>query len=513
MSQKKYFSYIRVSTQRQGQHGTSLGEQQAAIERFAGSWNLQIIKRFEERETAAKQGRPVFLDMLKQLKAGKANGVIIHKIDRSARNLKDWADLGSLIDSGLEVHFAAESLDLNSRGGRLSADIQAVVASDYIRNLREETKKGLYGRLKQGLYPFRAPIGYLDKGKGQPKEIDPVSGPMVRRAFELYATGEWSLIPLTDELNRCNLRGRTGKKLTLNGIATLLHNPFYKGLIRIEKTGETFAGLHQPIVSREVFEQVQNIFAGKNARKSNRHFAVYRRLIGCGKCSRIMTAEIQKGITYYRCRTRRCTPGCLRETEVTEEMLTLATKIKFLDEEYSELRRTTMILMRKSKDATRSESDRLKLEIKKITDSLSKIADAYMEDIFDEETYLRKKNELVESEYHLRQRLVKVELDDREAGSEFDSLCELTNSAYLSFESGTDAQRRDLTRILCANLSWNGEKVLIKPKDPFRMIAERPSFLVGSPSRVQRRTITQLAKQLVQYFVENPGRLRAESLG
>lgn len=67
MSQKKYFSYVRVSTQRQGQHGTSLVEQQASIERFSQSWNLPIIERFEERETAAKQGRPVFLSMLKQL--------------------------------------------------------------------------------------------------------------------------------------------------------------------------------------------------------------------------------------------------------------------------------------------------------------------------------------------------------------------------------------------------------------------------------------------------------------
>ncbi len=96
--------------------------------------------------------------MLRELRKGTARGVVIHKIDRSARNLKDWADLGELIDRGIEVHFANESLDLHSRGGRLSADIQAVVASDYIRNLREETKKGIYGRLKQGFYPLRAPI-------------------------------------------------------------------------------------------------------------------------------------------------------------------------------------------------------------------------------------------------------------------------------------------------------------------------------------------------------------------
>lgn len=75
-----------------------------------------------------------------------------HKIDRGARNLKDWANLGDLIDGGVEVHFAHESLDMNSRGGRLSADIQAVVAADFIRNLRQETRKGFYGRLKQGIY-------------------------------------------------------------------------------------------------------------------------------------------------------------------------------------------------------------------------------------------------------------------------------------------------------------------------------------------------------------------------
>ena len=82
-----------------------------------------------------------------------------------------------MIDAGIEVHFANETLDLHTRGGRLSADIQAVVASDYIRNLREETKKGFYGRLKQGFYPIRAPIGYLDHGKAKQKTLDPERAP------------------------------------------------------------------------------------------------------------------------------------------------------------------------------------------------------------------------------------------------------------------------------------------------------------------------------------------------
>src|SRR5262245_59273972 len=124
---KNYFGYIRVSTAKQGEHGVSLQEQRDAIRRYAERNRLEVASWFEERQTAAKGGRPVFTKMLRLLKQGKAGGLIIHKIDRSARNLRDWADLGQLIDEGIEIHFANESLDLHSRGGRLSADIQAVV--------------------------------------------------------------------------------------------------------------------------------------------------------------------------------------------------------------------------------------------------------------------------------------------------------------------------------------------------------------------------------------------------
>src|SRR5437667_5746472 len=180
----KFLGYTRVSTAKQGERGVSLQEQHEAIARYAERHGLQIAHWFEERETAAKRGRAVFNHVLKLLREEKADGVIIHKIDRSARNLKDWADLGELIDQGIEVHFVNESLDLASRGGRLSADIQAVVAADYIRNLREESKKGFYGRIKQGLFPLPAPIGYVDMGQGKPKEPDPVKSPLVRRAFQ-----------------------------------------------------------------------------------------------------------------------------------------------------------------------------------------------------------------------------------------------------------------------------------------------------------------------------------------
>src|ERR1700751_4170741 len=90
---KKFFGYIRVSTVRQGERGVSLQEQRDTIERYAARNGLEITRWFEERETAAKRGRPIFAAMLKLLRSRRADGVVIHKIDRSARNLRDWADL------------------------------------------------------------------------------------------------------------------------------------------------------------------------------------------------------------------------------------------------------------------------------------------------------------------------------------------------------------------------------------------------------------------------------------
>src|ERR1700728_382996 len=204
-----YFAYIRVSTVKQGEHGASLPEQRDAIITFAARNGLTVSAWFEERETAAKIGRQEFSRMVAALKKKKAAGVIFHKIDRSARNLKDWSTVQDLAEQGIDVRFAHESVNLGSNEGKLTGDFLAVISAHYIRNLRDEVKKGIRGRLKQGLYPMAAPLGYLDQGGGKPKLPDPTRAPHIRDAFELYASG-MSLVPLSDELYRRGLRGRTG---------------------------------------------------------------------------------------------------------------------------------------------------------------------------------------------------------------------------------------------------------------------------------------------------------------
>jgi DNA invertase Pin-like site-specific DNA recombinase len=500
MPDKKYFSYVRVSTQRQGQLGTSLIEQKAAIERYAQKFNLSINKHFEERETAAKSGRPIFLEMLKSLRRGKASGVIIHKIDRSARNLKDWADLGSLIDSGVEVHFASESLDLNSRGGRLSADIQAVVASDYIRNLREETIKGIYGRLKQGLYPFPAVIGYSDAGKGNPKKIDKIQAPLIQKAFELYSKGNVGLIALSDLMYEKGLRNKNGKKVTINGLATILHNPFYIGVIRIEKTGEMFAGKHKPIISKILFDQAQSVFEVKNIPKSEKHFFIFRRHIYCARCRNLYIAEKQKGEIYYRCHTRGCTKGTVRENLINSEVLEFLRLLELNDLEYQFFKQETLKQSKNSEAEFETDYRRLQLLREQTADRLSKLADAYVDGVFDRETYVGKKNELVLEEQSLKEKFANLKADSDEASKKLYAFLELVNSAYLSYESGTPEQKQELVKTVFSNCAIEDKNVLVKPYLPFQLIAERPAFTSGSPKREAARTLSKLFKNLFAYF-------------
>ena len=500
MPSKSYFSYVRVSTQRQGQHGTSLAEQTDAIDRYAARWNLHISKRYEERETAAKTGRPVFLEMLKAIKKGKAQGLIVHKIDRSARNLKDWAELGSCIDLGVEVHFANESLDMTSRGGRLSADIQAVVAADFIRNLREETKKGIYGRIRQGLYPFPAVTGYRNVGKGKPKEIDPIQGPLVKRAFELYATGNMGLNALVEEMFALGLRNRSGTKVSRNGIVKFLRNPFYIGLIRIQSTGETFAGQHKPIISHSLFEAVQEVLDGKSVKKTTRHFFLFRKHIICGTCRGILIPERQKGHAYYRCHRRACPQKTIREELVEKELLQTLKRLRLSNCELDYFKNQISSFQELEPQRITALRVQAIMQSEQISTRLNRLADAYMEGVFDKETYLERKNSLVREQGEIRERLNSIEKDVGEMGNKLNEFLELLKSAYLSYKLANEYERRELVKTITSNFTVEGESVVIKPNIPFDLVLDRQITIAGSPRLAASRTLPPLLQKLFRYF-------------
>ena len=500
MIQKHFFAYTRVSTQRQGEKGVSLQEQRDAISRYAQRQNLTIGQWFEERETAAKGGRPVFMQLLKLLRQRRADGVVIHKIDRSARNFHDWADLGDLMDQGVEIRFANEDLDLQSQGGRLAADIQLVIAANYIRNLREEIKKGLYGRLKQGIYPLRAPVGYLDRGSGKPKEPDPVRAPLIRKAFELYASRRYNLKGLRMEMHRLGLRNRQGDRISIDGYSIILRNPFYFGIIRIRRNNQTYRGIHQPLITKSLFDRVQDVLDGRTNTRPIVHEFTFRRMWKCSSCNRSLIGEKQKGHIYYRCHTSQCPITSAREEQIEQDLLNRFRLIKFTKMEREYLPIGIEKLKNDWVALHEAEMLSLKLRLKEARERSSRLLDTLVDRLITKEVFENKNTSLQKEEKDLEERLARLEADGHGMPQRVAEYVELADRADVLYKLRTSNERRELVNRLTSNRRVAGKNLEFMLVPPFGEIANRQkSGHCGELSDVPR-TIDALLEKIARYL-------------
>jgi site-specific DNA recombinase len=506
----KVFAYARVSTTRQGERGVSLPEQKDAISRYAERQGLEIVRWFEEQESASKKGRPAFNQMLQLLRLGLAHGVVIHKIDRSARNLEDWNDIGKLVDAGVDVHFATESIDLKTTAGRLSADIQAVVAAHYSRNLREEVKKGFYGRLKQGFYPMRAPIGYLDQGGAKLKMLDLAQSPLVKNAFELYGSGAYSLPTLARAMYHRGLRNRNGGKVTLHGLSVILRNPFYVGLIRIRKTGETFKGNHEPLVSVALFEKVQEILSGKRVDRVQSHLFPYSRIVRCTICKYSLIAERQKGHVYYRCHNRPfktpavCPPTSIREEQLDKAVLNILATIQLSEEELRTAREYLLERRKECEERNVVMNNALKLRQDQVSGRISKLTDLLMDSTITKAMFHSKHQALLLEQTAIERQIEDLTNGDARHLKRLETAVELAKNASVLYQKASTENKRMLLKTLLSNVSVTGKNVEITLSGAFRLISEREKMCDGSPNRRTCRTWETLINQLLDYFTKQP---------
>lgn len=483
------FAYIRVSTVRQGQMGVSLEAQRDAIARYAARTGLEIVEWFEETQTAAKQGRPAFGRMLTKLRRRGAGGVVVHKIDRSARNLRDWADFAELADLDLEVHFASEALDLSSRGGRLSADIQAVVAADYIRNLREEARKGFYGRLRQGLLPVRAPVGYLDAGSGKLKEVDPERGPLVRELFERYATGRYSMRALTVKMQERGLRNHVGKPPNINGVSRILNNPFYKGLILIKTTGEVFEAAHEPLISSALFDRVQDVMHGRvGTVKAHRHTIALRRMVRCAGCGATLIPERQKGRVYYRCQQPSCPVRCTREDHIDRALVGALAEVSLSPEAYDIVKEAIVAATDEQAVFTAHSTEALRLRLDAVVARLGRLTDLLLDGAVEKDAHDEKRAALLGEKLRLTEEMAQAEQGRGFVRDRALRYLELMKTASLAYERANPAVKRMMVETMTSNLSADGKNVFVELQNPFRGLAEGLRVLEGEHSRDVPRT-------------------------
>jgi hypothetical protein len=365
---------------------------------------------------------------------------------------------------------------------------------------------------------MRAPVGYLDRGGGKPKEPDPVIAPLIRRTFELYATGEYSLETLRQEVTRLGLRNLAGKPLSLNGISTVLNNPFYISIMRIEKTKETFRGIHTPIVSTALFERVQDILHGRLAPRTHKHLFLFRRMFRCANCGRVLSGERQKGHVYYSCHTAACPTTGVREDRADDKFQDEFSYVVFADHEIPEIEEE--IRNQTSHSAARHDEVRQSLELQRgqLQARQDRLVDAYVDKLIDKDAFEARRAALILEDARLKEQM--AALLDGQANSTEDALqlFELIKTLYFGYKFGDPEEKRDMVVRTTSNRAVNGRNLTFELKSPFREVANRSKYACGDPNRSDVRTIAQLLidiakKEKIPPAAEDPTKPRKYNKG
>lgn len=302
--------YARVSSKEQEETGYSLDAQEELLKSYADKPQHQfdVVKKFRISESASgKNQRAVFSEMMRYMDKNKINVMICEKVDRLTRNFKDaivideWLDK----DESRQVHLVKDSLVLhkNSKSQeKLNWGIRILFAKNYTDNLSEEVKKGQKQKIKDGGFPTKPPLGYKTVGeKGRKMHIvdDKVAG-YIKEMFALYATGNYSTVSLCEKMYKSGFRTRAGGKVVKSKIHKLLSDPFYYG--KFVWLDELHQGKHEPLISRDLFEQVKTKMTRGGAPYFNKHDKELRGKVSCGNCLKTVTWELQKGHWYGACK-------------------------------------------------------------------------------------------------------------------------------------------------------------------------------------------------------------------
>lgn len=316
----------RVSSKEQEDTGYSLDAQEKLLQEYADKNNYNVLKVYKISESASgKQARTKFNEILQFIKKNNVNLILAEKIDRLTRNLKDASIINDWVyeEKNNQVHFVKENfiVSQNTRAHEnLVWDMKVAIARFYTNNLSEEVHKGQKEKLAQGWLPTKPPTGYKTIGEKGHKihVVDEKTSPLIKKMFELYTTGNYSVVSLEDEMYKLGLRSVNGNKVLQSRIYELLQNPFYYG--KMQWKSEIYPAKHEPLITKDLFEKAQSILKrrGKTA-LSTQHNYLFKSKIFCEGCEGVLSWESQKGILYGHCNNHLKSRNCPKKTYIKEK--------------------------------------------------------------------------------------------------------------------------------------------------------------------------------------------------
>ncbi len=498
-SQPTAVIYLRVSTKEQAEkngeaEGYSIPAQRAACRRKAESLGASVVEEFADRgESARNARRPELQRMLAYVKEHPVSFVIFHKVDRLARDRADDVEITlALRAAGATLVSCSENID-ETPSGILLHGIMSAMAEFYSRNLAAEVLKGTLQKVKTGGSVGKAPLGYLnvraiENGRElRTVEIDPVRAPLIKWAFEAYASGEFGLRQLLDEVTRRGLdvpatARKPAKPLYLSHLHSLLRHPFYKGAVRYMKV--EYPGKHEPLVSEETWDAVQQILTAKGLarEKQRKHNHFLKGSLYCEKCgSRLIVTNARshsgKIYPYFVCIGRHqkrndCTMKAVlieRVEELVEEHYRTAVELK------PELREVLMKLL--SEDLAlyqkKAASERKTLERRRsrLLAERAKLLQAHYADAIPLELLKTEQDRIKAQLAKLEERLAATDQRHADTEANLKAALALAGDCYAAYCGATKAVKRLFNQVFFTRIYVDeGDGVRSELAPPFDLL-------------------------------------------
>jgi site-specific DNA recombinase len=343
--QVRYCLYARKSTESEERQVLSIDSQIKEMLQVADREGLEVVAMKRESHSAKETGqRPIFNEIVEEIRIGKYNGILTWAPDRISRNAGDLGKIVDLMDAGglQEIRTYSQSFRNNPNEKFLLMILgsQAKLEND---NRGINVKRGLRTRVEMGLWPTTPPTGYLTQNDMLKKcevIIDPQRGAIIRKMFEKMAYEKWSGRKIHHWLKfELNFMTVGNKNLALSNLFRTLQNPFYYGVFEYPKTsGNWYQGKHDPLITKELFDLVQVQLKRDGITRQSHEFA-FTKLMVCGACGSGISAEEKykprkDGTTaryvYYGCgrsKNHQCKGVYLREEELTEQLVKMIGQI------------------------------------------------------------------------------------------------------------------------------------------------------------------------------------------
>ena len=491
--------YARKSTESEDRQILSIDSQVHELTELARKREINVKHILTEAKSAKAPGRPVFEKLLALVKKGQVTEILTWKLDRMARNPVDGGALiWAMEQESLQQIHTPQNTFSNSGNDKFWMQMEFGMASKFIYDLRDNTKRGLRAKYEQGWYPCRAPVGYLNDVLTHTIVKDSKRFPVVRRMWDHMLSGSYTSAQIQHlsehkwGLRTQQTRRQGGKPLTVSAVYRMFHNPFYCGILTLN--GESFQAAHDPMVSKSEFDQVRTLLGAAEKPRHQKHTFAFTGLIRCGNCGCVITAShtVNRHGThyeYYRCTRRKkyigCTQKAIRREELERQFASFLSSLtlprpfgefalKMLRQTYEDEKAVD----RKSIRALNQRHEAVKRE-------LSRLIDLKLRELLTEAEFVDKKRDLIEEQARISEVLRDAEHQFKSALRQAEDTINLAAGLKQKFSTGDNQAKREIVVATCCNPSLLYKKLSITPKEPFSLIQRRVSALDRKTTRLQ----------------------------